>query len=1134
MTAETQTIWALEEFVLVSSGKVGILLDAPLAKLWSTGGHRALPFHERGLSIIIPIVSHLYEFHAVYAPTSTRMLDRFEFFDTLEEHFASRPTSHTHVFGGDWNSHIGNDHESTQIGKFTLRTPTSAHARQMLDFLAHHRLHHIDSYHSTRWRGTWLRPQNSQYYELDYFVSPENPTSRFGKLRTCCLPTGDHFVKVIDMFLLGARGQRQLPRREQTGDAHHRVSGFDRSLKPRAKLNVHLLRGGGLAAVACQTHLASRIAELLKGVPRTTSTSGAMSTTIPTSTITWDTLSTTLRTAAEEVMGRSRRRVEVPVLEHLRPAEKQRRQALQLSWQAVQHEEDQQHRHELRRTHQQLVRQARRERRQQRTAVILDTAAQMEHAMDEHDLGKFYRLMRQLGASLNDKDTREQQHYTPEEARTPFLKLAGSANEVDLQVNASVEQKEPAKCLDKPLWQVEFEKALKEMKDSAPGDDEITIGMIRSAGQEFQTELWLLVSRLWTTSPGDWEDSIHRSAIILLWKHKGSRSDLNTYRGISLLSICSRIVARICSKRLMTWSESANLLSNEQWAFRPYRRTIDAAVLVKMLVEEYTKAGQRLDDSSLALVLFDIEKAYPSVSHNLCWSYLERLGVPPLMLERLRGLHSLTTYVIRTPLGDSDPYQLLRGLREGCPSSCAVFNLLQDHVLQEIKQRLADKGIAVKSSEDRPLPRGSPDAEGAIIEHLLCVLGFADDTTGITTRENQPEVEATIIEIMEAHGAKVNRGKLERLATGHKQDIEKDWVQKLRYLGVYIDMDGSNDTDTFERIQGARRVWRALWRQLPRLKVPPEVKGRIIEATVCASLLYGCEIRSFTEADIEKYRRFLGRCYRGTIFGGPSDTLTGMQGNANMTDVRLRLGVDDVAVMIRKKQLAYLGHLARLPRDRIEKCALGMWIRDVSSQKWVFGTGKGKRGLKDTWWRLLQELAPYTGMNTDEWPLRWMEFAGSGDHSPEHGVRWRKACAKAVAHHRQEMDQRVWTWRAERRRERNDELARAESTRALDGLVECPRCLFRCRQLASHLASCTGTQAVKPGTSKPLKQCERCGQHRVDINSHMKFCKGIQITAPQTEKRTHRGSRHASWWASDQQPPHKPVASSASLFRPTR
>ena len=227
------------------------------------------------------------------------------------------------------------------------------------------------------------------------------------------------------------------------------------------------------------------------------------------------------------------------------------------------------------------------------------------------------------------------------------------------------------------------------MRDSAAGDDEVTMGMWRRSGPLAQEALWEMTKYLWDVATKDWEEEVHRSAIILLWKKKGLRTDLNKYRGISLLSIASRVIARLCAARLPGWAEGNGLLEREQWAFRTYRRTVDAAVLFRALVERgNVEQEEAAVKDTLCFVLADIEKAYPNVPHSLTARVLQLLGVPTKMVTRLMGLHTQTEYVVRTQAGDSKPYKLLRGLREGCPSSCIVFNLLHNVVLRVLKKKM--------------------------------------------------------------------------------------------------------------------------------------------------------------------------------------------------------------------------------------------------------------------------------------------------------------------------------------------------------------------------------------------------------------------------------------------------------------
>ena len=67
-------------------------------------------------------------------------------------------------------------------------------------------------------------------------------------------------------------------------------------------------------------------------------------------------------------------------------------------------------------------------------------------------------------------------------------------------------------------------------------------------------------------SPQAWQTGI----IVPLWKRKGGRTDNNTWRGIVLLSVGSKVVARICALRLSRWSAPwLNRASSEGARRRP-------------------------------------------------------------------------------------------------------------------------------------------------------------------------------------------------------------------------------------------------------------------------------------------------------------------------------------------------------------------------------------------------------------------------------------------------------------------------------------------------------------------------------------------------------------------------------------
>ena len=148
------------------------------------------------------------------------------------------------------------------------------------------------------------------------------------------------------------------------------------------------------------------------------------------------------------------------------------------------------------------------------------------------------------------------------------------------------------------------------MKVSAAGDDEVNILMIRQAAPEVRQEVYSIVKKMFLGET-PWDPVTTRAVVVLLWKKKGSRTDLDKYRGISLLSICSRILARVLAKRLARAAEKYGWLSMIQWGFRSGRSVVDAAMIFRILVEEQPRKSPH--DESITFPLMDIKKAYPNV-----------------------------------------------------------------------------------------------------------------------------------------------------------------------------------------------------------------------------------------------------------------------------------------------------------------------------------------------------------------------------------------------------------------------------------------------------------------------------------------------------------------------------------------
>ena len=98
----------------------------------------------------------------------------------------------------------------------------------------------------------------------------------------------------------------------------------------------------------------------------------------------------------------------------------------------------------------------------------------------------------------------------------------------------------------------------------------------------------------------------------------------DNYRGIPLLSIAGKILARVLLNRLNEYLEQSGLLSESQCGFRKNRGTIDMIFTARQLQEKCQE--QNVD---LFMTFVDLTKAFDTVSHEGLWKLWQSLAVMP-------------------------------------------------------------------------------------------------------------------------------------------------------------------------------------------------------------------------------------------------------------------------------------------------------------------------------------------------------------------------------------------------------------------------------------------------------------------------------------------------------------------------
>ena len=151
---------------------------------------------------------------------------------------------------------------------------------------------------------------------------------------------------------------------------------------------------------------------------------------------------------------------------------------------------------------------------------------------------------------------------------------------------------------------------------SSSGDDYISNLIIKTASTIIAPYLTYLINK--SMNQGVFPDKLKKAKAIPLFK-EGSKTDVNNYRPISLLTIWSKIFERVIYNRMYHFMERFSLLYNKQFGFRAKHSTIDALV-------DLTENIRSRSCKKVIGFFLDLKKAFDTLDHSILLSKLERLG----------------------------------------------------------------------------------------------------------------------------------------------------------------------------------------------------------------------------------------------------------------------------------------------------------------------------------------------------------------------------------------------------------------------------------------------------------------------------------------------------------------------------
>ena len=125
------------------------------------------------------------------------------------------------------------------------------------------------------------------------------------------------------------------------------------------------------------------------------------------------------------------------------------------------------------------------------------------------------------------------------------------------------------------------------------------------------------------------------------------------------------------------------LLTNrrpQQSGFTTGRSTADAVLALRLLAEIHREFGRPLD-----VVYIDLKAAFHSVDRAALWKLLEGIGVPAVIMNLIRDLHTHTTSRVRVGDEFSPVISTTSGVRQGCVLAPDLFCRAIDWLMSRMK-----------------------------------------------------------------------------------------------------------------------------------------------------------------------------------------------------------------------------------------------------------------------------------------------------------------------------------------------------------------------------------------------------------------------------------------------------------------
>lgn len=265
---------------------------------------------------------------------------------------------------------------------------------------------------------------------------------------------------------------------------------------------------------------------------------------------------------------------------------------------------------------------------------------------------------------------------------------------------------------------------------------------------------------------------------------KGDPNKLKNWRPITLLNTDYKILTGILSRRL--GQILPNLIQETQKCAIKQRKISDILQNIQA-VNDHANERKR----EVMIISLDQEKAFDLINHTYLYKILESYRLPKHLVRVIKNIYSTATSRITINGAQSEPINIERGIRQGCPLSMPLYAVVCDPLARKLQKNISGYKIG-----------------GTTIK----LQQYADDMTVFAKNEN--EIKMIFREFGKyemATGQKLNPSKTEILHLNEKKHtnrISQYQEQKRKSIKILGQIYGENQiNETWnERYSKIRRT----------------------------------------------------------------------------------------------------------------------------------------------------------------------------------------------------------------------------------------------------------------------------------------------------------------------------------------